>query len=79
MVEHKTKTVWVCRNFVERLYSKIDEFNLKEDVNFIEEDGKERVNLTVPTKKFDKCGFIFNEKRYVKNEIGDDLEVEMEE
>jgi len=66
--------VWLCKRFVERLYEKLDDFNL-----YTDETKKKKVNLNKTTDKFDKCGFKMNLKKYIKDEEGMDTEVETED
>jgi hypothetical protein len=56
VVDKKTKTIWLCRGFVERMYTKFVTY----DEHVLENTMDElHWSLTMPTDKFDKCGFEF--------------------
>ena len=74
-MDHKTKTIWLCRDFVERIYAKTDDWRAHKENP---KDEEKTIKLKEPTLKFDKCGFQFNEKIYAKDERNNDIEQETE-
>ena len=67
--DQKTKTVWLCKKFVERLYAKLDRYWQ------IDRSLQKEVNLMAPTTKFDKCGFLEDKLTYTRDEEGNLIEV----
>jgi hypothetical protein len=77
-VDHKTKTVWLCRKFVDRLYAKLDmEWDI--DYSYVSQFTNKTsrvIDLSIPTKKFDRCGFLENKLTYTRDEEGNFIETE---
>ena len=69
--DHKTKTIWLCKKFVERLYSKHDGDRV---FSAYSAEHHKEVNLDIPTTKFDKCGFLEAKLKYTRDENGNLVE-----
>ena len=62
--DHKTKTIWLCKSFVESLYLSVSATAAKD------QDKK----LKNPTERFDKCGFLEDKASYSRDEEGNVVE-----
>jgi len=66
VVDHKTKHLFVCRHFLEKLYTVVDAFNTPAEET---ERAKDK-DLTVPPLKYDSCGFFKPRRHFQKYEDG---------